>query len=290
MSIGILYESDEWSVRHFDGLLNRAGISTELINLETDHISIEQMLRHRFIVNRLFPSAPLRGYETAFRAAGRVLELIRDREIPMINPFEAYLFDCSKQLSAKAMKGAGIPVPMDYICFTGSENLDNQKVVFPCVIKPDCSGRSLYTSIIWDKSELAEVLQRIPNHPFIIQQYIEPAKGYTTRVEIVGTEVMGVMKRYVGADDLSSYHAGSVFEDYTDCSPSIIDASFKALEALSIEMGSLDIIESKDDSFYVIDVNATSNFSEDNVEMFGFDPLRVMAEYIEKQYLDIVSN
>ena len=120
--------------------------------------------------------------------------------------------------------------------------------------------------------------------PFVIQDYIKPVKDYIARIEIVGENIMSIMKRYVGADAISSYHAGSVFKEYAHCPDRIIQTSFKALRTLDIEMGSLDIIESDADEFFIIDVNATTNFSADNVKMLGFDPIRVIAEYIFKRY------
>jgi len=63
----------------------------------------------------------------------------------------------------------------------------------------------------------------------------------------------------------------------------IIEGSSTARHTLHIEMESLDLIEWQRDECYIIDVIATSNISADNVEMFGFDPIRVIADYIITQ-------
>lgn len=55
---------------------------------------------------------------------------------------------------------------------------------------------------------------------------------------------------------------------------------------LDIEFGSLDIIETERD-FYIIDVNAVSNASEDNTEMFGFDLMRETAAYIAGRFREM---
>ena len=288
MSIGILYESDEWSVRHLHDLLNGAGIDTALYNLEMDRVAMDQVLRSRLIVNRLFPSAPLRGYASAFQTAGKVLRLVKVRRIPMINSYEAYAFDCSKLRSGRALREAGLPVPNCYAAFRTPGQVDPKKLSYPCMLKPDCSGRSLYTYIIKSRTDLEKTLAEVPSRPFLVQQYIEPVKGYTTRVEIVGDELMSVMKRSAGKNALSSYHAGSVFQAYPDCPKEILQASVLALNVLSTEMGSLDIIESGNGSFYIIDVNATSNFSEDNLKMMGFDPIQIMVDYLVERYRTIL--
>ena len=46
MSIGILYESVEWSNHQLALHLNNLGIKTELINLETDQINIDSILKN----------------------------------------------------------------------------------------------------------------------------------------------------------------------------------------------------------------------------------------------------
>ncbi len=284
MSIGILYESIEWSNQHLFDLINNSGISAELINLETETISFKRILKHKLIINRLFPSAPLRGFKKAFSVSGNVLKIVKDRQIPMINPFEAYMYDCSKICCIEALIKAEIPVPECLVYFSNSDQLKKHTIQYPCVLKPDCCGRAFFTYILHNKQKLKNALKKIPDLPFIIQEYIEPIKNYTTRIEIVGKNIMSINKRYLASNALSSYHAGSVYKTYPDCPEQIIQTSFKALTMLHIEMGSVDIIETSGDKFYIIDVNATSNFSKDNVEMLGFDPIEVMAEYIISKY------
>ncbi len=284
MSIGILYESIEWSNQHLSDILNKMSIKTELINLETEPISWQRILQHQLIINRLFPSAPLRGNKRALRIADTILKVIQDHHLPIINSQEAYRYDCSKLCCMQALQQKNIPVPESLAYFSSADLLTPNTLSYPNVLKPDCSGRSFFTYILNNREDLKVSLKQIPDQPFIIQEYIKPVKKFTTRIEIVGQNIMSIHKRYLGSGGLSSYHAGSAFKKYPNCSVKIIQTAFKALALLNIEMGSVDIIESSDDEFYLIDINATSNFSEDNVEMLGFDPLQVMAEYILKRY------
>ena len=213
MSIGILYESVEWSNLHLCELLNGAGVESELINLETEPISLERIFKHKLVVNRLFPSAPLRGYQKAFQLAGNILQLINDHQIPMINSYQAYAYDWSKMRSDQALTKAGIPIPQCYANFSAAAEFSAINLRYPCVLKPDCGGRSLFTYILHNQKEFEEKLRKLPRMPFVIQDYIKPVKDYIARIEIVGENIMSIMKRYVGADAISSYHAGSVFKD-----------------------------------------------------------------------------
>lgn len=284
MSIGILYESVEWSNHQLALHLNNLGIKTELINLETDQINIDSILKNKLIVNRIFPSSIYRGYKKSYKLAGSLLRIIDDSKVPMINPYKAYRYDMSKLSSAYVLKNNRLPVPEIYGFFEKNINLEDYDIKYPCILKPDCGGRSKYTFIIKNKTELEEAIEKIPEVPFIIQKYINPDKEFTTRIEIIGNKIITVLKRYIGKGNLSGYHSGSKYEDYRDCPREILNASKEALKHLSIEMGSLDIIENKENEFYIIDVNGTSNFSEDNIEMLGFDPIELMAKYIKRKY------
>ena len=149
--------------------------------------------------------------------AGRVLQAVRDRQIPMINSFEAHGYECSKKRAGEALKQAGIRAPECYAYFIRTEMPNLETLKYPCVLKPDCGGRSLYVVIVHNDDELEEALREKPEGSFILQEYIKPVKGFTTRVEIVGDSVMSILKRYVGNKAISSYHAGSVFAVYPNC-------------------------------------------------------------------------
>lgn len=288
MSIGILYESIEWSNNQLGIYLNESGIKTSLINIEKDPVDLDSILKHKLIVNRIFPSSPFRGFLRSYKLAGSILKVINDYSIPIINPYESYHYDSSKISTSYILKMNGLPVPETLGFFQKGVALDSKKMSYPCLLKPDCGGRSSYTFILKNEQELENAIIKIPDVPFIIQRYIHPDKNYTTRVEIVGNKIMTVLKRYIGKGNLSGYHSGSRYEDYKNCPKDIIKASKKALDYLHIEMGSLDIIETNDNEFYIIDVNATSNFSEDNISFLGFDPMKVMSDYIVRRYKKIV--
>jgi glutathione synthase/RimK-type ligase-like ATP-grasp enzyme len=284
MSVGIIFDSIEWSNNHLSDIIRNAGIETELINLNAEPVSFDRIGRHAVLINRLFPSAFFRGHQQAYALARNVLHVAEDMGIEMINPYSAFTYDWSKMCTGMALEKHGLPSPQLLAYFSHADQLNEPHLVYPSVMKPDCGGRSRHTYILNNEGDLEQAIQEIPPIPFLIQPYIHPTKEFTTRIEIVGDKVISVMKRYVGDNAISSYHAGSVFQDYPECPAKVIASAVKALRVLHIDMGSLDIIETDQDKFFIIDVNATSNFSEDNVAMFGYDPIRPMAEYIISRY------
>lgn len=110
--------------------------------------------------------------------------------------------------------------------------------------------------------------------------------GFLTRIEVIGGECRLIVKRSVTENRLSAYHLGSKYQDYPDCSRKIREAATEAMRILDIRFGSLDIVESGP-RFAIIDVNAVSNASEDNTEMFRFDLMKETAQYIAQQYREL---
>src|SRR6056297_2879260 len=180
MSIGILYESIEWSNDQLAKYLNKSGIKTELINLEKDSIDLDSILKNKLIVNRIFPSAPFRGYKKSYKLAMSIFGIIYDYNIPMINSYKSYQYDCSKVSTSYTLNNNNLPTPKIYALFQGSINISDYKICYPCILKPDCGGRSKNTFILRNKKELESALEKIPGVPFIIQKYIYPEKEFTT--------------------------------------------------------------------------------------------------------------
>ena len=290
MSIGILYDSIEWSNQHIADLVARAGIEADLINLDREPVDFDRIGKHALLVNRLFPSAHFRDHERAFALAPNVLRVAHGMGLAMVNSYDAFAYDWSKMCTGLALERHGIAAPSLSAYFAQLQMSDRERIVYPAVMKPECGGRSLHTYILEGPSDLERALKDAPAVPFLIQAYVEPAKGYTTRIEIVGGKVVSVMKRFVGDNAISSYHAGSVFEAYPDCPEVVTCTALRTLQLLHMDMGSLDIIETDNNAFFIIDVNGTTNFSEDNIAMFGYDPIRPIADYIISRHGDTTEN
>lgn len=290
MSIKLLYESEEWSTYALQNRIREQGIDCQLVCME-EQIQHEQFLDCDLVVNRVFASAQFRGHERSLRQMPELISYLKEKQIPMLNPYQAHFYEVSKELSTQVLSANGLPTPEVYGTFhkrerTGLEDVFpvlRKEIKYPCVVKPNCGGRTTYTYIIHNKNEFKDALFQIPNIEMIVEEYIEPVHGFLTRIELIGGECRLIVKRSVTENGLSAYHLGSEYQDYSDCPWQIQEAARKAMNILDIRFGSLDIIESKS-GFSIIDVNAVSNVSEDNTEMFCFDLMKETAQYIAQQY------
>ncbi len=282
--LGVLYESEEWSSYKLLEEIQASGIEACLINLEEDQ-ALGMISHCDLLVSRIFASAQFRAHQ---KSLARMPEIIRQAEcegIPMINPPQAHFYETSKALSTAFLRQKGIAVPDVYGMFFPDE-IDPGSLSYPCIIKPDCGGRTTYTSIINEAEALSQAMAEIPAIRMIAEEYIRPVYGYITRVEVIGGECRLILKRSVTPDGLSAYHLGSAYSHYTDCPEKLRQTAVRAMVLLDIEFGSLDIIETEED-FYIIDVNAVSNASEDNTGMFNFDLMKETAAYIAKRYREM---
>jgi ribosomal protein S6--L-glutamate ligase len=275
--IGILYESDEWSDHKLAAELEKRGCAARLINMEEPD-NLDEVLSCDLLVNRIFASAGFRGHGLSLERMPETLYQIAQKGIPIINPAQAHFFETDKKAAAEALKLIGLSVPQVYACARPSK-LKGQNLAYPCVIKPNCGGRSLHTTIAKNPLEARALLDSSPNLVFIVEEYIEPEKGFITRVEVIGSKCVLILKRSIAANGLSTYHFGSTYEPYPQPAEALLEQCVRASERLLVELGSFDIIENGS-KYYFIDANAVSNVSEDCTALFDFDLMSAYAEYI----------
>lgn len=284
--IGVLYESHEWSDFHLADELKAFGCQVEMVNTEDDGCE-GKTLRCDMLVSRVFASAYSRGHAVSLKRAPSLLAAAERAGIRVINPARAHAFETSKALATSVLEKAGIPVPHVLGVFEAGElaaGLLPDDAVFPLIIKPDCGGRGGDTFIVRDTEGLKRALSHAePGLSMVVEEYVEPAFGYLTRIEIVGGEPILVLKRSVAANGLSGYHHGSVYSFYPDCPQQVLDFARAASAVLSFEVGSFDVIESEGRIAF-IDCNSVSNVSEDCTDLFRMDLMREHARYIAHEY------
>lgn len=279
--IGVLYESDEWSDHKLAAELTRCGVPARLVNME-DPACEAQALACDMLVSRVFASAQFRGHAAALARMERLVRAAEQRGIPLVNPGRAHFFEVDKRLAAEALAAAGLVTPAVFACGLPAD-LDAEALAYPCVIKPNCGGRSTCTAIARDAAEARAFLAVAPAIAFIVEEYVELARGFLTRVEVVDGACALVVKRSVAANGLSAYRFGSEYAAYPNVPRAVADAVKRAAAALSIELGSFDVIECGRGPC-IIDANAVSNVSPDCTELFGFDLMRAHAEAITRRW------
>lgn len=282
--IGLLYESGEWSDYKLAAELCEAGCDVRLVDMaHASSAEVAAAVRScSLLVSRVFASAVFRGHQAAHARMDEAIALAAAEGIPLVNPPQAHGYEVDKRRTVEALGAEGLDVPRVQACGLPGE-LDAEAFAYPCVIKPNCGGRTTHTLLARTVEEARSFLAAAPELAFIVEDYIVPERGFITRIELVDGSCALIVKRSVVAGGLSAYHLGSTYELYPECAAEVRAAAEKAGRVLGIEFGSFDVIESGGRAF-VIDANAVSNVSPDNTETFGgLDLMRAYAQAIARR-------
>ncbi len=279
--VGILYESEEWSSHALESQARACGLPAFLVNLETvDNLDV--LAACGLVVNRIFASSWCRGHRRSLERMPEVFAWLQERRIPVINSPAAHFYEIDKDLTTRTLLAHGLPAPQVYGVFRPHEAAEAD-IPFPCILKPNCGGRTTHTHIVHDREELIRAMTVTPDIPMLAEEYLPTSYGFVTRIEAIGGECRLILRRGVVEGGLSAYHLGSPYAPYPDCSERVRRVALDAMRLLSVDMGSLDIIENERGCF-IIDVNAVSNASEDNTAMFSFDLMRETARHVARRY------
>lgn len=284
MAIAIIYESEEWSNTYLRDYLMKKGFDVIFINFEEAVLNAAFFDSVALVVNRIFPSSYFRGHFKTYFKGIDFLRDLNERRIPMINSYDALVYDFDKQLVCKTLRDKNISTPEIY-CSTRDFSLD--KIKFPCIVKPNSGGRSRYTIKAEKGDELFEFLKITPPIDFIFQEYINSSDNYTLRIEVIDNEIFSAVKRSMDGNGISSYHRGAMYEHVYELDKHIESMVIDTMNVLNIKMGGIDIIVNDEGCSFIIDVNATSNFSKKFVDFLHKNPLDKMGDLIIDEYLKI---
>ena len=278
--IGLLYESGEWSDYKLAAELSQEGCAVRMVDMA--HLNAEEVLSAikpcSMLVSRVFASALFRNHARAHANMELVCAGADKMGIAMVNKARAHSFEIDKRHATSVLADGGIDVPRVQAYGFPSELsvwFAAGCAHYPCIIKPNCGGRTTYTSVAHTPDEALSFLKSIAPIELIVEDYLKAEHGFITRIELIEGACVLAVKRSVVEGGLSAYRLGSTYELYDDCPRDTTEAARKAGELLDIAYGSFDIIE-REGKAYVIDANSVSNVSPDNTEMFGLD---LMKEY-----------
>ena len=198
MTIGIFYETDNWCNHQLFFNLQNMKINTYMLQLNKGMFHYNQFESLNLIVNRIFPSARLRGYNNTNLAGGNLLKAAFDQGIQIVNPYETFIYDQSKFVLWNYLKKDAFKIPELIYMTNNHEDIQVEKDLYPVILKPDQGGCSEGVYIVKNPDEMKSIIKTLPDVPYMVQEYIEPDKDYTIRVEVIDNEIMAVFKRSIG--------------------------------------------------------------------------------------------
>lgn len=303
--LAIFYEHPEW-FKPLIAELERRGISYDQL-LAHNH-TFDPAVRHNpyaLIVNRMSPSAYLRGHTNAIPYTLQYLAHLKDIGANVLNGYDAYLYEFSKARQLGLLARLGLRHPRARVINHPSQApLAAEGLAYPVIVKPNIGGSGAGIVQFNTPEELvtaanAGTIDLGLDHTVLVQELL-PARGNAiVRVEILNGEFLYAIKLNltgtfnlcpadyceVPQTDAEEQSPGQeqLVEGYTP-PPEVVETVKQITAAANIEVGGVEyLINDRDGEVYYYDINALSNFVADAPNVIGFDPFPNLVDFLTER-------
>lgn len=299
--IAILYEHPEW-FRPLFAELERLGAPFVAIHAADHEFDPDEgQAPYSLIVNRMSPSAWMRGNRDAIFHTLRYLEHLDEIGAPVLNGATAFRYELSKAAQASLMARLGIRHPATRVLSGPQQVLSAvEGLQFPVLVKPNIGGSGAGITSFADAEELAEAVRAGTldfgiDHVGLLQEHLPAADDAIVRIEILDGRLLYAIRLLLSpgsfnlcpadycelpgtADGVSG--RGLPIEDF-DPPPELVDQARRLVRGAGMDVGGVEyLVNARDGEAYFYDVNALSNFVADAPAVIGFNPYRDLAELI----------
>ncbi|MFQ5947394.1 MAG: RimK family alpha-L-glutamate ligase [Acidimicrobiia bacterium] len=300
--IGILYEHPEWFKPLF-AELDRRGVSYERIHAARHAFDPGQRFSpYSLLVNRMSPSAWLRGHGQAIFHTLEYLAYLEDIGVNVLNGHRAFSFEVSKARQLSLFAELGLRFPRAHVINHHSQVAAAAAGLrLPILVKPNVGGSGAGIRSFEDHRQLAEAaagrepIQLGPDHSGLVQEYLPAEDEAIVRIEILGGEFLYAIRLRLLPGSFNLCPA-----DYCElpgvadgvsgrglpveaCDPpeDLVKDARRIIAAAGMDLGGVEyVVNTRDGEAYFYDVNALSNFVTDAPEVVGFDPFVNLVDFI----------
>jgi glutathione synthase/RimK-type ligase-like ATP-grasp enzyme len=313
MAIAVLYEHPEWFHPLF-ATLDRRGLHYTKVDAASLRWDPAEAPPYRLLVNRMSPSAYLRGHGHAIHAALHYVEFVESCGIPVVNGSRAYRLEISKAAQLALLDRLGLPYPRARVINHAREAVAAAEGLrFPIVVKPNIGGSGARIQRFSSGEQLAEAVaaDRVDlgiDQTALVQEFLPARGGHITRVELLEGELLYAIRITPPAGFGFNLCPADICRDEAETGGVAVEGMCATKPAMQIEAttvprdvldgartiartAGLDVcgieflIDDRDGrpSFY--DINALSNFVTDAPRIVGFDPFERFVDSLLKKGL-----
>jgi hypothetical protein len=309
--IGIFYEHPDW-FRPLFAELDRRGVPYVKERADTHRFDPAETPPYSLVLNRMSPSAWLRGRGNAIFYTLKYLAHLKERGVRVVNGYDAFVTETSKIQQLRLLERLGLPCPKArQIHAAADAPAAAVGLRFPVVVKPNIGGsgagirRFDRPETLQEAADSGEIELGI-DRTALVQEFIPSADGSIVRVEVLGGRYLYAIRVFAPEDSFNLCPAdicqttdgaelaraacpvdaprnGLTVEGYTPPAAHVA-AVERIAQAAGIEVGGIEyLIDSRDGQHYYYDINALSNFVADAPRVIGFDPFARLADYLERE-------
>ena len=291
--LAILYEHPRWFLPLF-AALDARGVDYRAIDV-TDHRfdPAAAEVPAPVIFNRVSMSSFLRGDDHPIFYAASLLARWEALGARIVNGPAALAVDMSKARQIALLADLGIRGPRTLAVHRAADVAGAADAIgYPLIVKANIGGSGANVARYDDANVLAAAvadgsLPQSIDRVLLVQEYVPPRGGTTTRVETLGG-------RFLYAIDVAS--AGDTFDlcladvcavpgelsMSAATPPRQVIAGVEAIaSAMSLDVGGIEyMIDDRDGLPTFYDINVLSNFVADPLPLIGYDPHERLVDYL----------
>ena len=304
-TVHILYENDAWLPPLLSGLESE-GLRHVLHHVHHGRLEANQVPEPGIYVNRMSPSSHTRGHQESVDLMSETLAWLEGHGRRVINGSRAFALEVSKFRQDLVLQRYGIRTPRTAMA-VGKEQLLETARGFegPFITKHNQGGKGLGIELFESVEQLEDHVHAAdydagPKGQMLIQQYIEPAQPFITRVELVGDRFLFAMQSATsGGFELCPADACQIPAAAPDVCPADGGAKFQAspltandplvksylqmMRHEGIDVAGIEFVEDAQGRRYTYDINGTTNYNSALGREVGVDGMRELARLILRQ-------
>ncbi len=178
-----------------------------------------------------------------------------------------------------------ITAPLAYRNLDAAEWADSEfvravgELGYPVVAKHAVGSWGSGVFLVENETELIEVLRKAHPSPVIVEEFVAESRGRDERIYMVGRTPVAAMRRFGEGGDFRANVTGGGRAEPWDPPADYIDIARRAMDALGLEVGSVDFLDA--DAPLVGEVNSNAQFHSLS-ETTGVDIAAAVIDYLER--------
>ncbi len=200
--LGVVYEHPEWFVPFFTEL-DRRGLPYDRLDVGTDTFDpAVRVLPWTLVLNRMSPSAYLRGHGQAIVYTKEFLQYLEANGVDVVNGARAFALETSKVSQLLLLQRLGLRAPRSRVINAPVQApLAATGLTFPVIVKPNIGGSGAGMQRFETPQSLANAVEEGTlnlgiDDVALVQEFLPARDGHIVRVEVLDGRFLYAIKVY----------------------------------------------------------------------------------------------
>ena len=291
--LAVLYEHPRWFLPLF-AALDRRGVDYAAIDIGSHRFDpAARDVPAPVVFNRVSMSSFLRAEDHPIFYAASLLARWEGLGARVVNGPAAMALDMSKARQIALLADLGIVTPRTLAVHRPQDVASAADAIgFPLIVKANIGGSGANVARYDDAASLGRAaaegaLPQSIDRVLLVQDYVPPREGKTTRVETLGGRFLYAIEVASSGDsfDLCLADVCAVPGELTMTAvvpaPEVVSSVEKIAAEMSLDVGGIEyMVDERDGAPTFYDINVLSNFVADPVPVLGYDPHERLVDFL----------